>query len=181
MRSPLFRFWGSHSSGYEEFYPPQYKDVWSIQSQQTFRRNILPPFPGSKNKPSKKPDSKQSLCSYIAVKFVFLFTLKIEAIHSSETLVYIQRTTRRYIAEDRTPYIQCYLESRSPAFPKLEKVSSLISSFIVRMPKCKRSVAVNRPNTVCLFSSLALCFSFRCLWLSLPIQWPLTFIKGVYF
>jgi hypothetical protein len=32
-----------------------YKPVYSVESEQTFRRNILPPFSDWKGKPIKKP------------------------------------------------------------------------------------------------------------------------------
>jgi hypothetical protein len=45
----------SDSSGYEEFYLLRYNIMYSIEIQQTFWRNMLPPSSGSKNKPRKKP------------------------------------------------------------------------------------------------------------------------------
>jgi hypothetical protein len=48
------RIWGSHSSGYEEFYIVGYNVVYSVENQPVFRRNISPQSSGSKNKPSKK-------------------------------------------------------------------------------------------------------------------------------
>jgi hypothetical protein len=33
---------GSHSGGYEEYYPLQYNAVYSAESQSTFRRRISP-------------------------------------------------------------------------------------------------------------------------------------------
>jgi hypothetical protein len=41
---------------YEEFYLLGYEAVQSIEILQTFRRKILPPSSGSKNKSLKKPE-----------------------------------------------------------------------------------------------------------------------------
>jgi hypothetical protein len=41
--------------GVDEYYLLGYNAVQSVESQPTFRRNLLPPSSGSKNKPSKKP------------------------------------------------------------------------------------------------------------------------------
>jgi hypothetical protein len=60
-------------------------------------RNKSPPSSGLKNKPSKKPAWKQ-----VVSRSPYFSTLKMEAACSSETSVDIQRTTRRYIPEDRT-------------------------------------------------------------------------------
>jgi hypothetical protein len=43
------------SGGYEELCLLRYNAKYSAESQPTFRRNILPQSPGSKNKPKKKP------------------------------------------------------------------------------------------------------------------------------
>jgi hypothetical protein len=44
--------WGSHSCDYEEFFCLlAYNAVWPGESQPMFRRNVLPPFSGSKNEP----------------------------------------------------------------------------------------------------------------------------------
>jgi hypothetical protein len=40
---------------FEEFYLLGYNTVQAAESQPTFRKNMSPPSPGSKNKPSKKP------------------------------------------------------------------------------------------------------------------------------
>jgi hypothetical protein len=78
--------------------------VLHVESQLTFRRNILPPSSGSRNKPRNNPVRKQvasrafTLVSWSA----YSSTLKMERIFSSETSVDFQRTTRRYIPEDST-------------------------------------------------------------------------------
>jgi hypothetical protein len=80
----------------EECYLLGYNAVYSVESQPMFRRNTSPPSSGSKNKPSKKPAWKQ------VASRAYSSTLKIEAICSSETSVYFQRTARHYIAQDST-------------------------------------------------------------------------------
>jgi hypothetical protein len=86
----------------EEYCLLGYNTVWSVENQPAFRRNILPPSSGSKNKVSKKPE----LCLPPAFTLVscsaYSSTLKMEAICSSETSVDFQRTTQRYIPEDGT-------------------------------------------------------------------------------
>jgi hypothetical protein len=52
------RISGSHSGRYEEFYPLGYNTVYSVESQPTFRRNMLPPS-SKLNKSSKKLPWKQ--------------------------------------------------------------------------------------------------------------------------
>jgi hypothetical protein len=71
------RIQGSHSGGYENFYYLRYNTVYYAEIQVTFQRKILPTSSGSENKASKKPARKS---------------------------VDFQRTTRRYIPEDRTLY-----------------------------------------------------------------------------
>jgi hypothetical protein len=51
----LCRIWGSHNDGYAEFSFLGYNAVQSVESQSTFRRNMLLPSSGSYNKSSKKP------------------------------------------------------------------------------------------------------------------------------
>jgi hypothetical protein len=72
---------------------------------------MSPPSSGSKNKPSKKPAESR-------------WDVWREATRSSKTSVYFQRTTRRYIPEDRTlhshrcekfkSYIESYCSSTNP-------------------------------------------------------------------
>jgi hypothetical protein len=91
----------------EEYYLLVYNAMQSVESQPTFRRNMIPSS-GSKNKPSEKPASKQVATS------AYFSTPKMEAICSSETSVDFQRTTRRYIPEDsslhnhRCEYLKSY-------------------------------------------------------------------------
>jgi hypothetical protein len=59
IRCPKCRIWGYLNGGYEEYYILQYNAVCSVESRPTFRRNMLPPFSGSKNEQSKKPAWKQ--------------------------------------------------------------------------------------------------------------------------
>jgi hypothetical protein len=83
----------------EEYHLLGYNAVQSVESQPTFRRNILPPFSGSKNKQAE-------LCLPPAYTLVscsaYFSTMKMEAICSSETSVDFQRTTRRHTPEDST-------------------------------------------------------------------------------
>jgi hypothetical protein len=77
----------------------------SAESQQKFRRNMSLLSSMSKNKPSKNPASKQmaSRAAFALVSFfAYSCTLKMEATCSSETSVDFQRSTWRYIPEDRT-------------------------------------------------------------------------------
>jgi hypothetical protein len=76
-----------------------------------FRRNVLSSSSGSKSKPRKKPGRSrgQAACfsaCHLLSRLVFCLAyssiLKMEAVCSSETSVEFQRTTRRYIPEDRT-------------------------------------------------------------------------------
>jgi hypothetical protein len=68
----------------------EYNGVESVESQPTFRRNILPLSVGSK---SKYRNSS---------------TLKTKATCSSETSVRFQRTVRRYTHEDNSPQLGTY-------------------------------------------------------------------------
>jgi hypothetical protein len=70
--------WGSHSGGYEEYYLLGYNALWSVESQQTSRKNM----------------SASSSC------LVYSSTLMMEATSSSEKPVDFQRTAPRYISED---------------------------------------------------------------------------------
>jgi hypothetical protein len=67
---------------------------------------MSPPFSELKNNPSKKPTwqqiGNQSSLFLPLVSCLAYSTLKMEAICSSETSIDFQRTTRRYIPEDRT-------------------------------------------------------------------------------
>jgi hypothetical protein len=53
------RIESSHSSGYVQFYLLTYNILKFVEIQPTFRRNMSPPSPGSKNKLSKKSAWKQ--------------------------------------------------------------------------------------------------------------------------
>jgi hypothetical protein len=73
----------------EEYYLLGHNAMQSVESQLTFRRNMFPPSSWLKNKPetSMKSSGKQ-LVSCLA----YFFTLKMEAISSSETSVDFQWT-----------------------------------------------------------------------------------------
>jgi hypothetical protein len=62
---------------------------------------VLPSFSEMKNKPSKKP----TCTCFALVSCPAYSTLKMEVIRSSETSVDFQRTTQRYIPEDRTLFV----------------------------------------------------------------------------
>jgi hypothetical protein len=63
----IVKILGSHSGDYEEFYLLGYNDVSSVESQQTFRRNMSPPSSESKNNPSKKQaELAACLCWFLA-------------------------------------------------------------------------------------------------------------------
>jgi hypothetical protein len=84
----------------EEYRLLGYNAMWFVESQPTFRRSMLLPSSGSKNKPSKKPvfASHFMLVSCL----VYFSTLKMEATCFSGKSVHFQWTTRRYIPEDKT-------------------------------------------------------------------------------
>jgi hypothetical protein len=50
----LFRLWGSHIDGYEDFCLLGYNAMYSLEGQLTFPSNMSPPSSGLKNKPIKK-------------------------------------------------------------------------------------------------------------------------------
>jgi hypothetical protein len=50
----------SHSGVHHEFYLHGYNVVWPVETQPSFRRNILPRASGSKSKPLKKNSMKQA-------------------------------------------------------------------------------------------------------------------------
>jgi hypothetical protein len=85
----------------EKYYFLWYNAFSSAESQPTFRKIMSAPSSESKNKPSQKvelclpPAFTLSSCS------AYSPIVKMEATFSSETSVDIQRTTRRYIPEDR--------------------------------------------------------------------------------
>jgi hypothetical protein len=95
-----YTFLASASSGYEQFNLLEYNTVYSVESQSTFRRTVSPPSSGSISQ------ERNRLCLPPAFTLVscsaYSSTLKMEAICSSETSVYFQRTTRRYMPEDGT-------------------------------------------------------------------------------
>jgi hypothetical protein len=92
----------------------------SVESQPTFRSNTSLPPSGSKN----------MLC------IATCLTLMLEATCSSETSVDFQRTTRRYIPEDRTLHkprcknLRCYNELTSPQQSLSSSSSSSSSSLL---------------------------------------------------
>jgi hypothetical protein len=113
--SPVKKFYKYMSSNttkkkyVDEFYLLGHNAVQSVESEPTFRRNMLPPSAGSKNKPRALLATSITLISFLA----YSFTLKMEAACSSETSVDTQRTTRRYIPEDRTLHNHRYENLKS--------------------------------------------------------------------
>jgi hypothetical protein len=73
--------WGSHNGGYEEFCLLGYNSLQSVGSQQTFRRNMMPPSSGSR---SKKPKWKMPAVNRAGA-------LKKEPIWSSENWLAFNR------------------------------------------------------------------------------------------
>jgi hypothetical protein len=86
------------------------------------------PSSGSKNKPRKKP-ALLVTCFMLVSFLAYSSTLKIEAACFSETSVDFQRTTRRYIPEDRPLYFLA-------AFPE----------FSLRVSVCCRTWIGNPPG-----------------------------------
>jgi hypothetical protein len=82
VASIIFRIWGSHSGGYEEFCLLGYNAVLSVDNQLTFRKNIFPQTVSQASN-QHETDSKQSHGSKMF----------------SETSVEFQRDIRRYIQE----------------------------------------------------------------------------------
>jgi hypothetical protein len=80
--------------------------VWSVESQSTFRRNMLPPSSGSKNKPSKKPAWKR------LTSRALLHPEDGGFLRNAGCRLSFQRTTRRYIPEDRTLYFSAHFTDR---------------------------------------------------------------------
>jgi hypothetical protein len=76
----------------QEFCPPGYNTILSIESQPTFQRNMSPPSSGSKNKLSKK------FCFHSGF-LITSFDLKMEVIFLWSA-VHFRWTTQRYIVED---------------------------------------------------------------------------------
>jgi hypothetical protein len=94
---------GSHSSGYEEYYLLGYYAVKPVESQLTFQRNMSPPSSGPKNKPSYDRNHHKGLlatCFTLISCLAYSSTLKMEEICYSETSVEFQQTTRPYIPEE---------------------------------------------------------------------------------
>jgi hypothetical protein len=77
--------------------------VQSVESQTTFRSNILPPSSGSKNKSTiNQCEALLATCFFLVFSFGLLFKIKLWATYSSETSVEFQSTTKCYILGDRT-------------------------------------------------------------------------------
>jgi hypothetical protein len=82
--------WASHSGSYEELYFLGCEAVWFVEIQPTFQRTMSPISSMLNSKPSKKlawRRQQKKLC------FTCFY----------ETSVSFQRTTRRYVPDDRNP------------------------------------------------------------------------------
>jgi hypothetical protein len=56
----MLKVYAKTNIGLEEYYLLGYNAMYYVESQQTFRRNTLPPFSGSKNKLSKCENRRQT-------------------------------------------------------------------------------------------------------------------------
>jgi hypothetical protein len=88
----------THSGGYEQRYLLEYNAVQSVESQPTFRRNILIPSSGP-NKLTRYHRGKLHVTCFHAGIFLGLFDPEDGGICSPETSIDFQQTTRRYIPE----------------------------------------------------------------------------------
>jgi hypothetical protein len=86
---------------FEMFCLLEYTVVLSVEIQLTFRSNMSPPSSQLKNKPSRA--LALLLARFMQIScLAYSVTVKMGATYSSEMSVDFQRTTWRYIPEDRT-------------------------------------------------------------------------------
>jgi hypothetical protein len=113
--SQLCMIWGSDSGGYEEFYLLWFR--WkSADVSGEHAVSILRPF-------------KSPTCYLLSLVCCLVYSsiLKMDATCSSEASVEIQRTTRRYIPEDK---IKFYFGSISPLLYTTLEWYFLLSGFL---------------------------------------------------
>jgi hypothetical protein len=97
----VFRALGSHIGGDEEIHLLGYNALQSVESQSTFWGNIWPPSSRFKNKPSNKAEFYLPPALTLVLCLVYSSILKVEPTCSSEMSFDFQRTTWRYIPEDK--------------------------------------------------------------------------------
>jgi hypothetical protein len=94
--------WRSHSGGYEQFCLLGYNAVSPLKVNRRFEGTYRLHHQGRRICRARNQSERWQ--AEVVSCLAYSSTLKTEAICSSETSVDFQRTTRRYISEDKTPH-----------------------------------------------------------------------------